>query len=129
MRAIETTVTGTVEEVEPVVRAALAAEGFGVLTEVDVATTLQEKLGVTRAPLKILGACNPTLSHQALGLDPSVSLLMPCNVVLEADTEETKVRVAAVHPADLMPGPELAALSAEAAGRLQRVVSSLSDPG
>lgn len=128
MRAIETTVTGTVEEVEPAVRAALAAEGFGVLTEVDVAATLQEKLGVTRASLKILGACNPALAHQALGLDPSVSLLLPCNVVLEADAAATHVRVAAAHPADLMPGPELAELAAEAAGRLQRVVSSLSDP-
>ncbi len=128
MRAIETTVTGTVEEVEPAVRAALAAEGFGVLTEVDVAATLQEKLGVTRASLKILGACNPALAHQALGLDPSVSLLLPCNVVLEADADATHVRVAAAHPADLTPGPELAELAAEAAGRLQRVVSSLSDP-
>ncbi|MHB8451163.1 MAG: DUF302 domain-containing protein [Mycobacteriales bacterium] len=127
MRAIETTVTGTVEEVEPAVRAALAAEGFGVLSEVDVAATLEEKLGVTRAPLKILGACNPALAHQALGLDPSVSLLLPCNVVLEADADATHVRVAAAHPADLMPDPVLADLVTEAAARLQRAMGSLSD--
>ncbi len=127
MRTIETTVTGTIEEVEPAVRAALGAEGFGVLTEVDVAATLQEKLGVTRAPLKILGACNPALAHRALELDPAVSLLLPCNVVLESDADATRVRVAAVHPADLMPGPVLAELTAEASGRLLQAIGSLSD--
>jgi len=127
MRAIEMTVTGPVEEVEPAVRAALAAEGFGVLTEVDVAATLEEKLGVTRAPLKILGACNPPLAHRALELDSSVSLLLPCNVVLEAEAGANRVRAAAAHPADLMPGPVFAELAAEAAGRLQRAMSSLSD--
>lgn len=127
MQAIETTVDGSVEEVEPTVRAALASEGFGVLTEVDVAATLQEKLGVTRSPLKILGACNPALAHRALELDPSVSLLLPCNVVLEANADATRVRVAAAHPADLMPGPVLAEQAVEAAERLGRVISSLTD--
>ena len=127
MRTIETTVDGTVEAVEPTVRAALVAKGFGVLTEVDVAATLREKLGVTRAPLKILGACNPALAHRALELDPSVSLLLPCNVVLEANADATRVRVAAADPADLMPGPVLAEQAAEAAERLGRVISSLTD--
>ena len=124
MNSFETTVERPIDLVEPDVRAALAAEGFGVLTEIDVAATLKAKLGVERPPLRILGACNPTLVNEALGVDPSVSLLLPCNVVLEATL--TGTRVAVVDPAELLSGPELAGLAADARARLQKVIREIS---
>ncbi|HET9092442.1 MAG TPA: DUF302 domain-containing protein, partial [Acidimicrobiales bacterium] len=85
-----------------------------------VAATLRQKLGVERAPLKILGACNPALAHQALGIDPAAALVLPCNVVLEAlDDGRTKVSIA--DPGELMPGPEFEALAGEAHQRLERL--------
>ena len=124
MKAIETTVSLPMTEAEAAVRAALAEQGFGVLTEIDVAATLKAKLDVDRAPLKILGACNPTLANRALDIDPSVSLLLPCNVVLEPADGGT--RVAAVDPHDLMgDDPRFAELADDAAGRLRAAISGL----
>jgi len=78
----ETTVAGTMESVRAKVEAALGEEGFGVLTEIDVAATFKAKLGVERDPYVILGACNPTLAHEAIGADINIGALLPCNVVL-----------------------------------------------
>ena len=97
MKAIETTTTLSPAEAEATVRAALGEQGFGVITEIDVAANLKAALGVDRPPLKILGACNPALAHRALQLDPSVSLLLPCNVVLE-DVREGPTRVSSADP-------------------------------
>ena len=123
MQPIEAVVDLTPAQAEVAVRDALAEQGFGVLTEIDVAATLRSKLGIERAPLKILGACNPALAHRALELDPSVSLLLPCNVVVEAT--EWGTRVAAVDPHDLMDDPRFAALADDAARRLRTAVDQV----
>ena len=123
MKAIETVVALPMAEAETAVRAALAAQGFGVLTEIDVAATLKAKLDVDRAPLKILGACNPTFAHRALQLDPSVNLVLPCNVVLEP--AEGGTHVAAVDPRELMDDPGFAELANEAAASLATAIGTL----
>ncbi len=126
MKAIETIVAMPLADAEAAVRAALGAEGFGVLTEIDVAATLKAKLDVDRAPLKILGACNPDLANRALGIDPSVALMLPCNVILEP-SDGGRTRVAAVDPDELMSDPRFSALAADAAARLHRALGRLAD--
>jgi len=120
VNSFDTIVELTPEQAEAAIRDALAEQGFGVLTEIDVAATLKAKLGVERPPLKILGACNPTIANRALELDPSVSLLLPCNVVIE--TVDGRTRVAAVDPRELMADPRFAELTADAATRLQAAI-------
>jgi uncharacterized protein (DUF302 family) len=123
MHGIETTVESSFADTEVVVRGALAAEGFGVLSEIDVAATLKAKLDVDRPPLKILGACNASLAHRALEIDPSVALVLPCNVVLEAVGGGTRVAIA--DPRTLWASAALAEVAAEAAARLTRVSGAL----
>ena len=118
MHGIGTTVGKDLAGTEAAVRAALAAEGFGVLTEVDVAAVLRDKLGLERRGLKILGACNPSFAHRALDADPSVALLLPCNVVLEEEAPGT-TRVLIADPRELLPTPAFADLAEEAAARLE----------
>jgi len=120
LNAIDATVDLTPAQAEAAVRDALAEQGFGVLTEMDVAASLKAKLGIDRPPLKILGACNPTLAARALDIDPSVSLLLPCNVVVEVRDGHT--RVAAVDPLELMDDPRFAELATEAATRLRAAI-------
>jgi uncharacterized protein (DUF302 family) len=121
-----TRLPGAVADVRPVVEAALKAEGFGVLTEIDVAATLRARLGIERAPYVILGACNPPLAHRALEADPSVGALLPCNVVLRADGDGTIVEAMDPLAALGIVGAEaIHAVAEEASARLRRAVATL----
>ncbi len=124
MNAIETTVNLSMAEAEVAVRDALAAQGFGILTEIDIAATFKAKLGIDRAPLKILGACNPNFAHQALEIDPSSSLLLPCNVVLEP-TADGGTHIAIADPLELMAGADFAELAETAAVGLRAALDAL----
>ena len=98
-------------------RTALAEQGFGVLTEIDVQATLKAKLDQDMEPYLILGACNPQLAHQALEVDRAIGLLLPCNVVVRRDGDRTLVQ--ALDPQVMVSLPELPALQpvADDAGR------------
>ena len=121
------TTTLSMEDAEVVVRDALAAEGFGVLTEIDVAAVLKKKIGVERAAYKILGACNPEFANQALNHDEAIGLLLPCNVVLSESEGGTVVN--AVDPVALLSlagdDPNMALLADAVKVGLRRVLSSL----
>jgi uncharacterized protein (DUF302 family) len=124
MDALVTTIDLPMADAEPVVRDALAAQGFGVLTEIDIAATLKAKLDVDRPALKILGACNPSFAHRALQLDPTASLVLPCNVVLEP-SEQGGTTVSVVDPRSLMPGDEFSQIAGEAADLLQAALDQI----
>ena len=104
--------------------AALQAEGFGVLTEIDVQATLKKKLDVNVAPYLILGACNPKLAHAALEKEPGIGLLLPCNVVLAQDGDD--VLVSAASPKALFSvaqkTADLHAIAEDAEQRLRRAI-------
>lgn len=123
MRSFDATVTLSMADAELAITAALAEQGFGVLTEIDVAATLRAKIGVERAPLKILGACNPNFANRSLELDPSVALLLPCNVVLEATDAGTHVAI--VDPRGLMDDERFTEIAEEAAGRLRAALDAV----
>ena len=106
---------------------ALKTEGFGVLTEIDVKETLKRKLDVDFRRYRILGACNPPLAHRALSAEPSIGLLLPCNVVVRVDDAD-KVQVEFMDPnavLDLVNKPEISRLAGEVRGRLERVLRAL----
>jgi uncharacterized protein (DUF302 family) len=109
------------------VTAALKAEGFGVLTEIDVQETLKKKLNVDFRPYKILGACNPALAYRALSTAPEVGLLLPCNVVVsKIDTDLTEVSlVDPVAMLGVLAYADLKPVAEEAAERLDRVAVAL----
>jgi uncharacterized protein (DUF302 family) len=122
-RTIESGFDGAVARVVD----ALKREGFGVLTDIDVASTMKQKLGVAFRPYRILGACNPALAHKALSAEDKVGVMLPCNVIVQ-ETGAGKIEVAAIDPRAAMErvgNPALADLAREVADKLARVVSTI----
>jgi uncharacterized protein (DUF302 family) len=123
------TLKGAFEGAVARVSDALKAEGFGVLTEIDVQETMKKKIGAEYAPFKILGACNPAIAHRALTAAPEVALFLPCNVVVR-QIESGIVEVSLIDPMQMINfvgKPELKELGTEARLRFERVVTALSN--
>ena len=121
-------VRGTPAELRAAVEDALKAEGFGIITEIDLAAALKSKIGIEHAPYLILGACNPQLSYRAVEIDASVGALLPCNVILRADGASTIIE--AIDPVAAMQiaaSPRLLVVAKEARDRLVRAVRSVRD--
>lgn len=126
---LKTTLHTDFESAEARVIEALKAEGFGVLTEINVKETLKKKLDVDFRPYKILGACNPPLAYRALTAAPEVGLLLPCNVTLSQNADGS-VEVSMIDPLMMMsvvPNSELAAVADEARARLERALDHLKE--
>lgn len=105
----------------------LAKEGFGVLTEIDVAATLKKKLGIDVPPYRILGACNPQFAHRALQAEPEIGALLPCNVVVRTDAGG-RTMVEVMDPAavlGLVQRDDIAPIATEVRQRLERVLAAL----
>jgi uncharacterized protein (DUF302 family) len=119
----ETPFEQTVERV----RDELKAEGFGVLCEIDVQATLNEKLGVEQEPYLILGACNPPLAHRALSAEPELGTLLPCNIVVYQANDTTHISaIDAERMLSLVENPELAPIAAQVRAKLAHVVERAS---
>jgi uncharacterized protein (DUF302 family) len=120
------TVGTSYEETLERATAALAAEGFGVLTEIDVAATLKKKLGKDMPPYKILGACNPAFADRVIGMEPGIGTLLPCNVVVRVEDGRTLVEI--MDPGAVMKlvdKPGVAPVAREVRERLERVLAAL----
>lgn len=121
------TLTLTFEKTLDHVKEALTMEGFGVITEIDVQETLKKKIGVDFRKYRILGACNPTLAHEALQIEDKVGTMLPCNVVVQ-DLGSGGVEVAAIDPVASMQAIDNARLKVAAEqvrAKLRRVIDSL----
>ena len=115
------------EEAVAKVREALAGEGFGILTEIDVAATFKAKLGIDFRPYKILGACSPPIAHQALDAEEDMGLLLPCNVIVYARAKGRSV-VAVLDPVQqlgISGRDDLGALAADVRARLKRAIDAV----
>jgi uncharacterized protein (DUF302 family) len=122
-----TTLDSPIDEAVERTTAALKAEGFGVLTRIDVDKTLKAKIGVDVEPYVILGACNPGFAHRALQAEPELGLLLPCNVIVYKVGDKSAVSI--VDPAQMLgvvdDNPELDALASEVEISLRKVVAAL----
>lgn len=107
--------------------ASLKREGFGILTQIDVRSTLKQKIGVDFRPYCILGACNPALAHRALSVEDKIGTMLPCNVIVQ-DHGGGRVEVAAINPLVAMEkvgNPALASVATEVAKKLETVIAEL----
>ena len=121
-------VSGSMSEVKDRVTDELQKEGFGILTEIDVAATLKKKLDVDRNPYLILGACNPALANQAIDADPDIGLLLPCNVIVRQE-DDGSITVGFMDPIavlGLVDRDGIEALAGEVRSSLERVRDALS---
>ena len=125
----KTTVPMPYEETVEKVREALAAEGFGILTEIDVKATLKEKIDVNFRPYIILGACNPPFAYKTLQVEEQIGLMLPCNVVVQEAAGGESI-VAALNPLVAMEAvgnPDLEPVAREVTDKLRRVVGALEE--
>lgn len=114
------------EDVEARTRSALASAGFGVLTEIDVQATMKAKLDKDLHAYKILGACNPTMAYEAIGMEPRVGAMLPCNVILRAVAQG--VEVSAIDPQASMSAidnADLQAVAGQVRSMLEKVVANI----
>lgn len=127
--AVSTTLRASFEDALARTRAALADQGFGVLTEIDMQATLKAKLGEDMERYVILGACNPPLAHRAVDIDRQIGLLLPCNVVVRSDRDDAAtVIVEAMDPqvlVDVTGDAQLRPVADEVAAKLRTALESL----
>lgn len=120
------TVDGGFDQTIERVTQALAKEGFGILSDIDVAGTLKKKLGLEVPPYRILGACNPQFAHKALEAEPQIGTLLPCNVVVRQQAGKTVVDIMdPLAVMQLVGKPEVEKIATEVRGRLDRVLGAL----
>ena len=127
MYGFNVTIDGTMDDVEAKVRDALMAEGFGVLTEIDVQKVMKAKLDYDRTGYKILGACNPHLAKEAIEAEADIGLLLPCNVLLREE-DGGKVNVGFMDPIavlGMVDNPKIAEVAPVVQGKLKSVAASL----
>jgi len=127
--ALSTTLHTSFDDAVARTRKALAEQGFGVLTEIDVKATLKTKLGEDIEDYLILGACNPPLAHRAIEVDRQIGLLLPCNVVVRSDPDHADlIQVEAMKPqllVDVTGEPALNPIAEEVTGKLQAAIDAL----
>lgn len=114
------------DDVDQRTRAALANHGFGVLTEIDVKATMKKKIDVDMTPYRILGACNPNMAHQAIGMEPKIGAMLPCNVILRE--VDGGVEVSAIDPLESMAAidnDDLKAVAGQVRDMLSEVVAEI----
>lgn len=121
------TIDGKFEDAVALVTKKLGEQGFGIITQIDITTTLQDKIGVAFRPYSILGACNPKLAHEALELEDKVGTMLPCNVIVQ-ELAPGRIEVAAIDPVasmNMINNNELLEKAAIVRQKLEAAITSL----